>query len=77
MAQLPPKLPFPLTETLLATALSELGAGWAPALQSCIECYLTKRLSGADLLSFARSAMRYSKSLQAVFEEQNTDEGVL
>ena len=71
-----PELPLPLTETLLATALLELGQGWAPALQSCIACYLSKRMSGADLLSFARSAKSYSSSLQAVFEEEDADERV-
>ena len=76
MSQLPMQLPLPLTDTLLATVLPELGQGWAPALQSCIACYLSKRMSGADLLSFARSAKRYSRSLQTVFEEEDTDERV-
>ena len=69
-----PELPLPLTETLLATALAELGQGWATALESCIACYLSKRMSCADLLAFARSARSYSRSLAGVFQAEDAED---
>jgi hypothetical protein len=36
MSQLPMQLPFPLTDTLLATVLPELGQGWAIAVVHCM-----------------------------------------
>jgi hypothetical protein len=36
--------------------------------ESCLECYRSKRMSSADLLSFARSTSIHSPSLAAVFK---------
>ena len=61
-------LPLPLTEAVVAKALAELSQGAAAALESCLECYRSKRMSSADLLSFARSTSIHSPSLAAVFK---------
>ena len=73
--QAPPavELPLPLTEAVVAKALVELSQGAATALESCLECYRSKRMSSADLLSFARSSSIHSASLAAVFKAQDVD----
>jgi len=60
------ELPLPLTEAVVAKALAELSQGAATALESCLECYRSKRMSSADLLSFASSTSIHSASLAAV-----------
>jgi len=67
------ELPLPLTEAVVAKALVELSQGAATALESCLECYRSKRMSSADLLSFARSSSIHSASLAAVFKAQDVD----
>jgi len=49
------QLPFPLTEQLLSQAMRELNQGTARAVESCLQCYYGKRMSGDDLLSFTHS----------------------
>ena len=67
------ELPLPLTEAVVAKALAELSQGAAAALESCLECYRSKRMSSADLLSFARSTSIHSPSLAAVFKVKDAD----
>ena len=67
------ELPLPLTEAVVAKALAELSQGAATALESCLECYRSKRMSSADLLSFASSTSIHSASLAAVFKAQDAD----
>jgi len=66
-------LPLPLTEAVVAKALAELSQGAAAALESCLECYRSKRMSSGDLLSFARSTSIHSPSLAAVFKAKDAD----
>merc|ERR1719329_981559 len=65
------ELPLPLTEPVIAQALVELSQGTARAGQSCLECYRSKRMSAADLLSFTRSISVQSASLAVVFKAQD------
>jgi hypothetical protein len=67
------ELPLPLTEAVVAKALAELSQGAAAAIESCLECYRSKRMSSGDLLSFARSTSIHSPSLAAVFMAKDAD----
>merc|ERR1719329_460571 len=68
------ELPLPLTEPVIAQALVELSQGTARAVQSCLECYRSKRMSAADLLSFTRSISVQSAILAVVFKAQDAQD---
>jgi hypothetical protein len=71
------ELPLPLTEPVVAKALTELSQGTARAVESCLDCYRGKRMSSADLLSFVRSISIHSTSLAAVFKAQDIEQEVM
>ena len=64
------QLPPPLTEQLLSQAMRELNQGTARAVESCLQCYRRKRMSGSDLLSFARSIAVHSTTLSTLFQRK-------
>eukprot|EP00277_Geminigera_cryophila_P043578 CAMPEP_0173075290 /NCGR_PEP_ID=MMETSP1102-20130122/11556_1 /TAXON_ID=49646 /ORGANISM="Geminigera sp., Strain Caron Lab Isolate" /LENGTH=724 /DNA_ID=CAMNT_0013944585 /DNA_START=175 /DNA_END=2346 /DNA_ORIENTATION=- len=64
------QLPPPLTEQLLSQAMRELNQGTARAVESCLQCYRSKRMSGSDLLSFARSIAVHSTTLSTLFQRK-------
>jgi len=64
------QLPFPLTEQLLSQAMRELNQGTARAVESCLQCYYGKRMSGDDLLSFTHSIAVHSATLSALFQRK-------
>jgi len=71
------ELPLPLTEPVVAKALTELSQGTARAVESCLDCYRGKRMSSSDLLSFVRSIAIHSASLAAVFKAQDAEKEVM
>jgi len=70
------QLPPPLTEQLLSQAISELNQGTARAVESCLQCYHGKRMSGTDLLSFTRSIAVHSATLSALFQRKTQQQVV-
>jgi hypothetical protein len=59
--------PAPLTEALLATALTELSSGASLSIRTCLDCWRGKRLTDSDLLSTVRSFAGSSPSLSKAF----------
>jgi len=66
---MPIALPKPLTDTVVAQVLSELNQGTARAVESCLQCYRDKRMTGDDLTSFMRSIAMHSQTLAQVFNK--------
>jgi len=64
------QLPSPLTEHVLSEAMRELNQGTARAVESCLQCYRGRRMSGDDLLSFTRSIAMHSATLSALFQRK-------
>jgi len=64
------QLPSPLTEQLLSQAMRELKQGTARAVESCLQCYHGRRMSGDDLLSFTHSIAVHSATLSALFHRK-------
>ena len=63
-------LPDPLTETVVEQALRELNQGTARAVQSCIDCFRNKRMTGDDLQSFIRSISPQSRTLSELYQKE-------
>ena len=63
-------LPEPLTETVVEQALRELNQGTARAVQSCIDCFRNKRMTGDDLQSFIRSISPQSRTLSELYQKE-------
>jgi len=68
------QLPAPLTEQVLSQAMRELNQGTARAVESCLQCYRGKRMSGDDLLSFTRSIAMHSATLSDVFRRKQASQ---
>jgi hypothetical protein len=66
--QMPIALPAPLTDAIVAQVLAELNQGTARAVESCLQCYRDKRMTGDDLTSFMRSIAMHSQTLALVFK---------
>lgn len=67
---MPTQLPAPLTDALLSQAMGELNQGTARAVESCVQCYRNKRMSGEDLMSFIRSIATHSRILSDLFAKK-------
>ena len=65
---MPIALPAPLTDAVVAKVLAELNQGTARAVESCLQCYRDKRMTGDDLTSFMRSIAMHSQTLALVFK---------
>lgn len=64
------QLPAPLTDALMSVVMGELNQGTARAVESCLQCYRAKRMSGEDLTSFIRSIAMHSRTLADLFAKQ-------
>jgi len=64
------ELPAPLTWPAMKQVLQETHTGTQKAIESCLDCYKSNRMSASDVLAFLRSMMSQSVTLQKLFDEQ-------
>ena len=62
-------LPAPLTQAVLCEAQKELSQGACGALEQCVACYNTQRMSASDLLSCVQMMAPLSKTFAALFRK--------
>ncbi|EKX30990.1 hypothetical protein GUITHDRAFT_156703 [Guillardia theta CCMP2712] len=64
------ELPAPLTWQAMKQVMLETHTGTKKAIESCLDCYKSNRMSASDVLAFLRSMMSQSATLQTLFSEQ-------